>query len=823
MRGWRAILWFPMSLRIGVGRGCRPDIRIQMFQFMAGAPVDAALNGSHCTELDGHGFWKQLRKIFSCVGRVGGIAAIQILLPSFVPVLQKFFCVSGLVAFLARKRTHDEIAPTSSAMMEWHSFSLLQFLRDIIEQMSQPFMIATLFKESWSFVHPESYYLVDCSVALLEVDREQKRLARRIARGKIVGDKEIEQAWIEQHKKSAQRVAHLLKELPDTPPLKELIDFLEKVVVEIGKTYQNGPFPVQCLSEGDHWSCVLMLPPQNSETCHWEGYKDKIKGKAVFKKEERAVVPERFTYRPSTSQISPPASEIYAFPLEAELERIESDEESFEDVASTSGTDIESRLYGRQDHITEEPLTTIETIELSFRGLKLFFAFLPFLFLGLLLLLVAYSLEIQSKQLSRRKRRNYILDATPGTKWATRLRTSAYEQLLQGCRDGGPAFIKWGQWSSSREDLFPAEFCNVLSDLHDNAPVHSFKETRKEIRRAFGRSIEDIFESFDPEPLASGSVAQVHRAVYRKNGNAIPVIVKVRHPNVGQQIRQDFQILKPLASMASKIPYLKDLPLNESVSQFSSTMTAQTDFRVEAAHIRRFYQNFESVRHSVVIPQIVEDLVSESVLVETFEPGESVSRFIKTPSEMNTKIVTLGVDAYLKMLLSDNFVHTDLHPGNILVREVSQDGNKSIQIVLLDFGLAEELRPEIRKHFISFLNFISKGDGFNAAQHLLQWSKDQHCRNPSSFIEDMKRLFETDCAIKTSEGIDLDAVMKSVLRLAQKHGVSIDSAYASLVVGVCIIVGFAHSLDARVNLMDAATPVLLTYALTGRVVGRLYG
>ena len=204
--------------------------------------------------------------------------------------------------------------------------------------------------------------------------------------------------------------------------------------------------------------------------------------------------------------------------------------------------------------------------------------------------------------------------------------------------------------------------------------------------------------------------------------------------------------------------------------------------------------------------------------------GLSVARFIKNPSELNTKIVTLGVDAYLKMLLTDNFVHTDLHPGNILVREVDQDnGEKGLQIVLLDFGLAEELRPKIRKHFISFLNLISKGDGDGAARHLLQWSDDQQCPNPDAFIEDMRQLFKTECNVYSVEGIDLDAVMKSVLRLARKHSVSIDSGYASLVIGVCIIVGFAHSLDPRVNLMDAATPVLLTYALTGRVVGRLYG
>jgi predicted unusual protein kinase regulating ubiquinone biosynthesis (AarF/ABC1/UbiB family) len=343
-------------------------------------------------------------------------------------------------------------------------------------------------------------------------------------------------------------------------------------------------------------------------------------------------------------------------------------------------------------------------------------------------------------------------------------------------------------------------------------------------------------------------------------------------------------------------------------------------------------------------------LISQQVLVETYEPGQSVAQYMKRRTPINAHIVGLGVDAFLKMLLVDNFVHTDLHPGNILFRAVphrhvakqqqqvkqqgqqqqgdaaklpqqaqqqqqqqggsrrrpwqfwrsrsssssssaaehsseqgpaaaaaapeqwelelqqmigqqqqrwaskhaqpSADGSSSgmdprlaaaaaaaspaldeaallleqqlagngsssssdqpaleAQLVLLDFGLAEQLTEEVRHHFISFLNAISAGDGLCAARHLLRWSHTQACEDARGFTSDVMDLFSDRCQISSEAGIDLDAVMKAVLALARKWGVSIDSCYASLVISVCVLVGFAQALDPGVNIMDAVSAI----------------
>eukprot|EP00208_Stichococcus_sp_RCC1054_P004010 CAMPEP_0206149134 /NCGR_PEP_ID=MMETSP1473-20131121/37622_1 /ASSEMBLY_ACC=CAM_ASM_001109 /TAXON_ID=1461547 /ORGANISM="Stichococcus sp, Strain RCC1054" /LENGTH=1096 /DNA_ID=CAMNT_0053546583 /DNA_START=242 /DNA_END=3533 /DNA_ORIENTATION=+ len=549
-------------------------------------------------------------------------------------------------------------------------------------------------------------------------------------------------------------------------------------------------------------------------------------------------------------------------------------------------------LYGRADHMKRHDavLSPGARFQLVLRALYLLLVFAPFLLLGVPLLLIAACIPAQTEP--------ELVEVAPedpaavvtvdgvnvgpaasvavpaparapaepvppviaevlgqGPQAAPRgmaLRRAAFNLLLFGCRNSGAAFIKWGQWASSRPDLLPEDLCQILTALQQDAPKHSYYQTRKQIELCFGLPIEAIFESFNEQPIASASIAQVHKAVLKVKGEDVTVAVKVRHPGVVTRITQDFQLLIPLARAASKFRALKGLSLEQSVSQFSNTMTAQADLRVEAAHLRRFLHNFRN-DPSTTAPRPIDPWVASGVLVESFEPGESVERFIRNPQPFNTEIVGLGVNAYLHMLLEDSYVHTDLHPGNIFVSiqeskpssgtegtiipaggasggsidstsssAINSGCKKRMRMTLLDFGLAEELNPAVRFRFISFLHTISAGDGRRAAGHLLAMGDNDLCPDAEGFTSDMIMLFNKASRVDSPEGINVDTVLKAVLKLARKHEVSINSSYAALVLGVCVIVGFATALDPQVNLMDAATPCLFAQDLFGRVNGNLY-
>lgn len=222
----------------------------------------------------------------------------------------------------------------------------------------------------------------------------------------------------------------------------------------------------------------------------------------------------------------------------------------------------------------------------------------------------------------------------------------------------GPAFIKWGQWAATRPDLFPRDMCTELSKLHTKAPEHSFAYTKKTVEKAFGRRISEIFYDFEEEPVASGSIAQVHRASLRSRYPGRPikpmlVAVKVRHPGVGESIKRDFEIINIVAKMSNFIPALNWLRLDESVQQFAVFMMSQVDLAREAAQLSRFIYNFRTWK-DVSFPRPVYPLVHPAVLVETFEHGECVSNYVDETmgnERVKSALAHIGTHALLKMLL----------------------------------------------------------------------------------------------------------------------------------------------------------------------------
>lgn len=226
----------------------------------------------------------------------------------------------------------------------------------------------------------------------------------------------------------------------------------------------------------------------------------------------------------------------------------------------------------------------------------------------------------------------------------------------------GPAFIKWGQWAATRPDLFPRDLCGELAEFQTKAPSHDFTYSRKCIENAFGRKLTEIFENFDEEPVASGSIAQVHRATlkYKYPGQQIkPIVVavKVRHPGVSEAIRRDFIIINVVAKILCFFPNLKWLRLDESMQQFAVFMMSQVDLSREAAHLSRFIYNFRRWK-DVSFPVPLYPLVHPSVLVETYEQGKSVLHYVdelEGHEHFKSALAHIGTHALLKMLLVKNF------------------------------------------------------------------------------------------------------------------------------------------------------------------------
>lgn len=191
-----------------------------------------------------------------------------------------------------------------------------------------------------------------------------------------------------------------------------------------------------------------------------------------------------------------------------------------------------------------------------------------------------------------------------------------------------PCFIKWGQWASTRHDVFPPDMCAALEALHASAPAHPFPHTEAAVERAFGLPASELFEWLERRPVASGSIGQVHRARLGPKGAALAglprgslVAVKVRHPRVSEAIERDFAAMAALAAAAAALsPRLAAVRLEETLKQFEAPLREQVDFQREARHLARFGRNFRRAR-DVSFPSPLFPLVAPDVLVESFETG----------------------------------------------------------------------------------------------------------------------------------------------------------------------------------------------------------
>ncbi|CAM6036199.1 unnamed protein product [Sphagnum compactum] len=387
-------------------------------------------------------------------------------------------------------------------------------------------------------------------------------------------------------------------------------------------------------------------------------------------------------------------------------------------------------------------------------------------------------------------------------------RTLWMHMLLRTLELAGPAFIKWGQWASTRPDIFPVDICDELAKLHMQAPRHSYAETREIVEKAFRVPIEDVFDDFEEEPVASGSIAQIHRAVLRTppgNGPPLLVAVKVRHPRVSKLIQRDFVIIKTLAKFSTSLPGLQHLQLDKSVQHFASFMTRQVDLTLEAAHLQRFIYNFRKWKN-VSFPVPIYPFVHPTVLVETFEEGQTVANFVDTGSlsSVHSRLAYIGSSCLLKMLLEDNFVHGDLHPGNIFVRF----NNNLPEVVLLDVGMTAELNPRSRGIMLEVFKAVARKDGHAVADWTLQFAEDQTCPDPENFKRDVDAKFKEYLSVRGTAS-NTGECMTELFDQIRKHRVNMDGDVCTVMVTTLILEGWQRKLDPDLDVFQMLGDLLL--------------
>ena len=460
-----------------------------------------------------------------------------------------------------------------------------------------------------------------------------------------------------------------------------------------------------------------------------------------------------------------------------------------------------------------------------------------------------------------------------------------YGFLVWSMEQAGPAFIKLGQWAASRRDIFPSEMCKALSSLHSNAPAHSLKVTKATVVRAFGgRPFEEIFEEFEEKPLGVGAIAQVYKAKLRPNLRALGedgadtapanmtqrvrknvdilvksappkvpssyVAIKVLHPKVERIVRRDLRIMGFFARALNAIPTLEWFSFPDEVAQFGEMMHLQLDMRIEAANLTMFRRNFKD-RSTATFPYPYADYTTRQVLVEEFAHGIPLAAFLEDGGGVyQQEIASQGLDAFLRMLLLDNFVHADLHPGNIMVRfykpaqvdlafgrhaqstdpqrgtdvteevlgrlrpcrhqrdrwaaqleQIEAEGYRP-QLIFIDTGLATSLDAANRRNFLELFKAVAEFDGYRAG-HLMV----ERCRQPEAVLDEevfALRMQHLVLGVKSRTfalgNVKIGDILQEVLSMVRTHHVRIEGDFVNVVISILLLEGIGRSLDPGLDL-----------------------
>jgi ubiquinone biosynthesis protein len=369
-------------------------------------------------------------------------------------------------------------------------------------------------------------------------------------------------------------------------------------------------------------------------------------------------------------------------------------------------------------------------------------------------------------------------------------------RLRRSLDDLGPTFVKFGQLLSTRSDILPEGVLLELQKLQDTAKPMPAGAAQTIIQRELGAPVEEVFAGFDPIPLGSASIGQVHRAVLRDGG---VVAVKVQRPEAPGRVESDLDLMREFADFLDRRFGQRILvDVRGLVAEFETVIRRELDYAAEAANARRFRANFADT--PVVIPKVYLELSTSRVLTLQYVEGtrfRDIRPLLLTPSERR-RVASMGADAIFKMAFEDGFFHGDPHPGNLLLTPYGD-------LALLDFGMVGYMsRGDIEALSRLFIAVIQRDAG--AALRGLEALGVRYAPEVrADLVRDLTDFLNKYSGLSVGE-VTLGQALSELIALARRYRLRVPPVFPLLTKALVTAEGLARSIDPTINVYEVARP-----------------